>query len=156
MKKVLIALDYYPSAQKVAEQGYELAKSMNAEVYLLHVISDPNYYSTADYSPIMGFSGYINNDPTQLDTIEVIKSASRDFLEKTKIHLGNAAIQTLIAEGDVAEAILKSAKKVHADILVMGSHSRKWFENILLGSVADEVLRHTSIPLHIIPTRRQS
>lgn len=156
MKKVLIALDYYPSAQKVAEQGYELAKSMNAEVFLLHVISDPNYYSTADYSPIMGFSGYINNDPTQLDTIDVLKSASKNFLEKSKIHLGDPGIQTLVAEGDVAEAILKSAKKIEADILVLGSHSRKWFENIMLGSVAEEVLRHTSIPLHIIPTRRQS
>lgn len=156
MKKILIALDYYPSAQKVAEQGYELAKSMNAEVYLLHVISDPNYYSTTDYSPIMGFSGYINNDPTQLDTIEILKEASKNFLEKSKIHLGDPGIQTLVVEGDVAEAILKSAKKVHADILVVGSHSRKWFENIMLGSVAEEVLRHTSIPLHIIPTRRQS
>jgi len=156
MKKILIALDYYPSAQKVAEQGYELAKSMNAEVYLLHVISDPNYYSTADYSPIMGFSGYMNNDPTQLNTIEILTSASRNFLEKTKIHLGDPGIQTLVAEGEVAEAILKSAKKVHADILVLGSHSRKWFENIMLGSVAEEVLRHTTIPLHLIPTRRQS
>jgi nucleotide-binding universal stress UspA family protein len=156
MKKILIALDYYPSAQKIAEQGYELAKSMQAEVFLLHVISDPSYYSTSDYSPIMGFSGYINNDPTQLNTIEILKSASLNFLEKSKIHLGNSDIQTMVAEGDVATAILKSAKKIHADILVLGSHSQKWFENIMLGSVAADVLQHTSIPLYIIPTRRQS
>jgi nucleotide-binding universal stress UspA family protein len=155
MKKILIALDYYPSAQKVAEQGYELAKSMNAAVYLLHVISDPSYYSTADYSPIMGFSGYVNNDPTQLDTIEILKRASLEFLEKTKLHLGDSAIQTLVYEGDVAEVIVQSVKKTHADILVMGSHSRKWFENIVLGSVSEEVLRHTTIPLYFIPTRRQ-
>ena len=57
MKKVLIALDYDPTAQKVAETGNLLAGSMNAEVILLHVISDPVYYSSMDYSPIMGFSG---------------------------------------------------------------------------------------------------
>ena len=40
MKKVLIALDYDPTAQKVAETGFSLAKTMGAEVILLHVISD--------------------------------------------------------------------------------------------------------------------
>jgi len=45
MKKVLIALDFGPSAQVIAETGYNLAKSMNAEVYLLHVTADATYYS---------------------------------------------------------------------------------------------------------------
>ena len=38
MKKILIALDYDPPAQKIAETGYALAKDMNAEVVLLHVV----------------------------------------------------------------------------------------------------------------------
>ena len=49
MKKVLIALDYDPTAKKVAEVGFEFAKAMGAEVVLLHVISDPVYYSSTDY-----------------------------------------------------------------------------------------------------------
>ena len=60
MKKVLIALDYDPTAQKVAEVGFSMAKSMKAEVILLHVITDPVLYATAGYSPIMGFNGYID------------------------------------------------------------------------------------------------
>ena len=59
MKKVLIALDYNPTAQKVAEAGFSMAKAMNAEVILLHVISDPVYYSSTEYSPIMGFNGFM-------------------------------------------------------------------------------------------------
>jgi phosphomannomutase len=59
MKKVLIALDYNPTAQKVAEAGFSMAKAMGAEVVLLHVVTDPVYYSSAEYSPIMGFSGYL-------------------------------------------------------------------------------------------------
>jgi hypothetical protein len=42
----------------VAEVGFSMAKSMNAEVILLHVISDPIYYSSTEYSPIMGLTGY--------------------------------------------------------------------------------------------------
>jgi len=45
---------------------------------------------------------------------------------------------------------------LHADIIVMGSHSRRWLENIVMGSVTEEVLHHTSIPLFIIPTKKHS
>ena len=154
MKKVLIALDYDPTAQKVAEVGYDLAKSMGAEITLLHVISDPVFYSSSDYSPIMGFSGYLNNDPLQLNTMEVLKSASLNFLAKSRNHLGDSAINVDAEEGDVAEIILKTAKKIHADLIVMGSHSHKWLENIVMGSVTGEVLKDTTIPLYIIPTKK--
>jgi nucleotide-binding universal stress UspA family protein len=50
MKKILIALDYNPSAQKVAETGYTLAKAMNVKAILLHVISDITYYSSLNYA----------------------------------------------------------------------------------------------------------
>eukprot|EP01045_Picozoa_sp_COSAG04_P042438 COSAG04_NODE_13406_length_607_cov_1.429134_2_plen_60_part_01 len=57
MKKVLIALDYNPSAQLIAEKGYQLAKAMQADVCLIHVVADAGYYSV-DYSPIMGCGGF--------------------------------------------------------------------------------------------------
>ncbi len=155
MKKVLIALDYDPTAKKVAEVGFEFAKTMGAEVVLMHVISDPVYYSSTDYSPIMGFTGYINTDPLQLNTIEVLKTASQNFLDKTRNHLGDKSIQIVVEEGDFAESIIKTAKKLHVDMIVLGSHSQKWLENIVMGSVTEEVLRQSAIPLFIIPTRKQ-
>jgi nucleotide-binding universal stress UspA family protein len=154
MKKVLIALDYNPTAQKVAEVGFSMAKAMHAEVTLLHVISDLMYYSSTEYSPIMGFGGYMNMDSLQLDSIDGLKKATQHFLDKSKLHLGDKTIQTLIKEGDFAESILNAAKELHADIIVMGSHSRKWLENIVMGSVTEKVLHHTSIPLFIIPTKK--
>lgn len=154
IKKVLIALDYSPTAQKVAETGFSMAKAMKAEVILLHVISDPVYYSSTEYSPIMGFTGYMNLDPLQLDTVGTLKNASIKFLDKSRDHLGDKTIKTLVGEGDFADTILKTAKDMHADIIAMGSHSRKWLENILMGSVTEKVLHNTSIPLFIIPTKK--
>jgi nucleotide-binding universal stress UspA family protein len=154
-KKVLIALDYNPTAQKVAEEGFSMAKAMNAEVTLLHIISDPVYYSTPEYSPIMGFNGFMESGQWQLDTIDSLKKVSMHYLEKTKQHLGDKTIITMIEEGDFAESILRAAKDTHADIIVMGSHSRKWLENILIGSVTEKVLKHSSFPLFIIPTKKQ-
>jgi len=55
MKKILIALDYDPTAQKVAEIGYGIAKAMNAQPVLLHVITDVTQYSYLDYLDISDY-----------------------------------------------------------------------------------------------------
>jgi nucleotide-binding universal stress UspA family protein len=102
----------------------------------------------------MGFSGYMELDPIQLESIDGLIKASQVFLDKSKEHLGDETIKTLVKEGDFADTILKTAKSEHADVIVMGSHSRKWLENMVMGSVTEKVLHHTSIPLLIIPTKK--
>jgi len=156
MKKVLIALDYDPTAQKVAEVGFSMAKAMNARVILLHVISDPVYYSSTEYSPIMGFTGYLEMSALQLDSVDGLKKASLQFLDKSRKHLGDETIKTLVTEGDFAGSIIKAATEMHADMIVMGSHGRKWLEKIIMGSVTEKVLGHTSIPLLVIPTKKHN
>ena len=156
MKKVLIALDYDPTAQKVAEGGFLLAKSLRAEVLLLHVLSDVVYYSSLEYSPIMGFTG-MDMGPEQFIDLEGLKKASQQNLNNIKKHLGDDTIQTLILEGDdKAEIILKTARESNIDIIVIGSHGRKWLEKIVMGSVTEKVLKNTNIPLYIIPTKKHN
>jgi nucleotide-binding universal stress UspA family protein len=155
MKNVLIALDYDPTAQKIAETGHSLAKAMGAQTTLLHVISDPVYYASRDYSPIMGFNGYMDMGSIQKDSPAGLKDASIQYLEKTKHHLADNTIQILVREGDFADAILKTAKDVHADIIVIGSHSQKWLEKIVMGSVTEKVLNHSTIPLLVVPTKKR-
>jgi len=155
MKKVLIALDYDPTAQKVAEAGYGLARSMKADITLLHVISDPVYYSAVEYSPVMGFTGYMEMGQLQSVSTEKLKEASVKYLEKIRSHLGDDSIEIKVEEGDYADSILRAAKNVKADMIVLGSHSRKWLENILMGSVAEKVLHHTKIPLFVVPTKKK-
>ena len=151
VKKVLIALDYNPTAKKVAEEGYAMAKAMNADVVLLHVAVDLATYS----------SSYPNMGVWQIDTVEtfealkILETGSRNFLEKTKKYLKDTTIKTIHKEGDAAQMILQTADEINADCIVMGSHSQKWLENILIGSVTEEVLRKTTIPMFIIPTKKK-
>jgi nucleotide-binding universal stress UspA family protein len=155
MQTILIAMDYDPTAQKVAETGYALAKAMNAKVILLHVISDPVYYSSTEYSPIMGFTGYMDMGQIQLENADGLTDASRKYLDKIKDHLGNKDIQTLVKEGDFALSILDTARQTKADIIVMGSHGRRWLDEILMGSVTEKVLHNSSVPLFFVPTKKQ-
>ncbi|MBC7888855.1 MAG: universal stress protein [Ferruginibacter sp.] len=155
MKKILIALDYNPTAEKIAETGYELAKAMNAEVILLHVVAEPTYYSNLDYSPIMGYTGFSSPDMLLLVDDTEIKKASLDFLEQSKKHLGDDQITTIVGEGDCADAVLKVANDLKVDIIVMGTHSRRGLDKILMGSISEKVLHHTDVPLFIIPSKHE-
>jgi nucleotide-binding universal stress UspA family protein len=152
--KVLIALDYDKSSGKVAQTGYDMAKAMNAEVTLLHVISDPVYYSSTEYSPILGLTGSLGVEPSIAESIDRLKEVTQNFLADEKNRLGDEKIQILLKEGDFADTILKTAKKLHASVIVIGSHSSRWLEDIVMGSVTNKVLRNTTIPLFIVPTKK--
>lgn len=156
MNKVLIALDFDPTARRVAEEGYSLAKALGARTMLLHVIADDVYFSSLEYSPITGFSGFSNSDYTLMASSEGVARASEYFLESTRNHLGDESIQIIVEQGDFSEMILKTAEKTGADLIVIGSHSRRWLDQILMGSVTEKVLHNTTVPLFIVPTRGSS
>ena len=154
MKKILIALDYDPVAEKIAEKGYELGRAMNAEIILLHVVSEAFYYTSQNYSPIMGYEGFNNLNVLPAIDVEALRKAALDFLNSSKRHLGDENIQTIIKDGDFADSILEAANEVAANLIVMGSHGRRGLDRMLLGSVAEQVLHKTTIPLFIIPTKQ--
>jgi nucleotide-binding universal stress UspA family protein len=91
----------------------------------------------------------------RVDIFGDLKKSTQEFLDKTKKHLGDKLIHTSLKEGDIAETILSTAKELNVDLIVMGSHSRKWLENIIMGSAAEDVLKKTTIPLYLIPTKNR-
>ncbi|HZK62903.1 MAG TPA: universal stress protein, partial [Puia sp.] len=62
-------------------------------------------------------------------------------------------IWTFIEEGKPFEVILKVAEEWGADLIVIGTHGRKGFSHLLMGSVAEKIIRHSTRPLFVIPTR---
>jgi len=80
VKKVLIALDYNPTAKKVAEDGYAMAKAMNADIFLLHVGLGLGMYSTV--YPDM--SGWQIDSVDLMDEYDNANKASHNFWKKQK------------------------------------------------------------------------
>ena len=154
MKKILIALDFNPSAQKVAEEGYAIAKALGAEVTLVHVKAEANYYSSVGHVTVIGFSGHLKKDKPKPPDIIDPDAISQEFLNKAMLHLGNDAIKTKVGGGACAEALINTAKELELDLIIIGSHSRRWFENDSLGSVTKKVLLNSSIPVLVIPTNK--
>lgn len=154
IKKILIALDYIPSAVKVAEAGFLLARSIDAEVILLHVISDAPDASSGKHIIIIGFASGKEIEPLKSENADDLKKASQMHLDKTKSYLGDKSIITLVEEGDIAGSILKAANELGADIIVMGSESRKRNKNFTMGSIIENVFQLTPVPLYIIPLKK--
>jgi nucleotide-binding universal stress UspA family protein len=155
MQKILIAIDYSLAAQTVVEQGNALAKVMKAEIVLLHVIEDLQYYASTVYNPIMGFGGFVNTNFLSDDVKESIQKETLVFLEKTKKHLKNNNIKLKVAHGDIVDAILDTAKKENCQLIVLGTKSRNGFEEFFLGSTAHQLLKQARIPMYLIPVENE-
>lgn len=149
MKKILIALDYSKSAENVAIAGYELARDLQAEVVLVHVITEPAYYND-EKIPFMGFyHGYNTGEPA---VAREIKREAQNFIAASIKYLGDNTIKGVVLEGKAAEAILNYAHEWKADLIVMGSHRHHGLDRLLVTYVSAHVLTHAKIPLLTIPT----
>lgn len=152
MEKILIAIDYNPTSEKVVTDGYKLAKSLGAEVCLIHVITNLQYYG-AQYPTFMGFESMnLSYDPKIHDEM---KKIAREYVATVASHLGDSTLKTHVAEGDTARAILDYSEQWGADLIVMGTHSHSTFEKLLIGTVATAVLEKTVIPVHMIPVIKE-
>ena len=154
-KRVLIALDYDNNALNIAEMGYSVAKAMNAEVVLLHVLVDATYYSSFEYSPMLGMGTFSGSDFNKLVEEQGLKQGAKYFLENIKSQLGDDTISVKVGEGDFADIILNRADNYNSDLIVLGSHKKGWFEKMIAGDVAEQVLHQTKIPLLIIPVKTE-
>lgn len=149
MKKVLITLDYNPNSEKVVLMGKELAKLMEAEICLFHVLADVKYYGM-QYEPFLGYEGYVF--PANVQMQDEMFNVAKDYLAKTSAHLNDMKVTTHLAEGDTYREILDYSEKWRADLIVMGTHSHSTLEKLFLGTVASSVLEHTKIPVYMVPT----
>ncbi len=153
IKRFLIALDYDNHALNIAKMGYSMAKAMNAEVVLLHVLVDATYYSALEYSPMLGLGGYGGASFSTIAEEKGLEQAAFNFLENIKNQIGDPQISLKVGEGDFADIILNRADNYDSDLIVLGSHKKGWFEKMLTGDVAERVLHHSEIPLLIIPIK---
>lgn len=155
IKKVLIALDYDSNSDYIAKLGHQIAQNNGAETILLHVVANEANYGAMQFDPVMAsVGGFDYNVFTEVADSKGFVDAGYYYLEKIKQHLNDETITISVKVGDTADEILENAIQMHADLIVMGTHSKKWLEKILVGSAAQNVLENTKIPLLIIPTKK--
>lgn len=139
MKKIMIAIDGSPLSEKTAQKGYELAKSIGAVAGMAYVVNPEE---------VVGESGYTANE-----WISKCKQEGQDVLERIKKELEDKDIWTFVEVGSPARTILRIASEWGADIIVVGTHGRKGVSHLLMGSVAEHIVRHSNVPVLVIPAK---
>ena len=139
-RKILVPLDGTPLSEKVLPHAQALAEEENAELVLLRVPVVPAK-ELFNREPAMGAN--IIHD-IELDTERYLEAELRT-MEK-----GHVKVTTLMREGPVAQTIAEVAEEIQADKIAMSTHGYSGLQRLVKGSVAEEVVHLTHIPVILI------
>jgi universal stress protein A len=138
-RKILVAVDDSAFAARAANLGFDLARSLEAEVGIIHVVNP----AVVAFAPEGG-----------IPASELIALAQQEGKRLLAAFGQRAGLQPAPLEfihiGKPAAEIVKAARDWPADIIVVGSHGRGGVERVLLGSVAEAVMRHAPCPVLVV------
>lgn len=132
-KTILVPIDFEEASAEALAQARDLAETLGFEVVLLHVYAVPaNFYS--GIAPMIGPG-----------LSEEIRVGAGEALAKFAADHGN--LRTMLRCGDPTTETLAAIEELQPEMVVMGTHGRTGFTHLLLGSVAENVVRKSPVPV---------
>ncbi|WP_292391727.1 universal stress protein [Methanosarcina sp. UBA5] len=145
-KKIMIATDGSACSRLVAEKGIELARLSGGKVYAVYVVS-------TDYlAPINGDSFPMGVDPYWKSVHEAWKKQGHEAVNSVK-SLGETKginVEPVLLEGNPSEELIQYAEEEKMDIIIMGTLGKTGLNKLLLGSVAEKLVRHSKVPVMVV------
>jgi len=149
LKRVLVPVDFSQHSLDALEYAVALGRSFNPEILLLFAL-EPAQFAAAGHA----YGGAL---PVNVEMLmaEQRRMAKAD-LEKLQKSLAkrNLRVRALITEGTPYRMIVDTAKRLGADLVVMGTHGRAGLPRFFMGSVAEMVVRHAHCPVLTVRCRR--
>ena len=148
-KRILLASDGSRSSDLALDQAITIARAMNAEVKVLYIIDDADIYFAGDYF-----------DPQEMTS--KLASYGREVLDAATQRLAQAGVRHTtqldikpISPGQISTTIVADATAWNADLIVMGTHGRRGFRRMLMGSVSEGVVAKTHTPLLLVRSEQE-
>ena len=147
-KKILVPIDGSSAAARGLQEAIKLATDQRATIRLIHVINE-----------LMVVSSYEATIYTA-DLINALRDSGNKLLDRAKQQVTNAGI---VVESEMLEAhggqagitIADDAAKSYADLIVIGTHGRRGFSRLLMGSDAEQVVRSAKVPVLLVRSEEQ-
>ncbi len=143
MKNFLVALDLSGPSEHIIRTAAALGAPMGCKLWLVHVAApDPD------------FVGYSTGP-------QHVREHRADVLRREHVDLQDMALalmkqgleaEALLVQGPTTETLLELVERLTADLIIMGSHGRSGLMKAFLGSVSEQVLRTTKLPVVIVPS----
>lgn len=133
---ILHPTDFSEHSDEAFRLAYSLARERNARLVVLHVMEpSPTVYAEGAWVPAVTS---VETAHAQLQSIGALAAG--------------VTMERRLKEGDAATEILRSAAEVKADLIVMGTHGRRGLGRLLMGSVAEQILRQAACPVLTVKT----
>ncbi|MFN3344534.1 MAG: universal stress protein [Chloroherpetonaceae bacterium] len=138
IQKILCPVDFSAPSRNALRYAHEFAKAMNAKITVMHVIQP---------QPI---AADVNVPYVPLE-VDLEKSAKED-LERIVNDEAQAGVvvEHVIAFGLPSECIITQAQKEDVDLIILGTHGRSGLSRLLMGSTAENVIRHAACPVLVV------
>ncbi|PSL47235.1 nucleotide-binding universal stress UspA family protein [Chitinophaga niastensis] len=139
MSEIMIAVDLSGFSESLIRTGVELANKMNASVTLFSVIELGIGLGLPEGGPV-----YVDDIPARISEVEEILKTYKNSYPDTNINI-------LVTSGNPKNATLEQAHAGNTAILVVGTHGRTGIDHMLVGSNAEYIIRHSRIPVLVVP-----
>ncbi|MGF6777184.1 universal stress protein [Paraburkholderia sp. GAS334] len=143
--RILVAVDGSETSRRAFHAALDLAKSNGAVLQAFYAVENsPMYFDAPGYDPSILRNSLIAQG----------KELDAELLQLMR----DAGVQGAVATGeassleDVSVLVLKAAAAFNADLLVMGTHGRRGFQRLILGSVAERCVRQAKLPVLLVPS----
>jgi universal stress protein A len=140
IKRILVPTDFSEPADAALTYALGLASKLGAEVSLVHVFDDPSGIHVGEYVPM----------PAEMrgDILAHLRRRLADVVAKH----GHSELSSKVLIGPTARSIVEDARDSQADLIVMGTHGRHGMAHLLVGSVAERVVRTSTCPVLTVRT----
>ena len=135
LKRVLVPVDFSKSSLKALQYATALASEFGSEIYLVNVV-EPSLVSGDVF----------------VDLAALQSTVQRDANRELQILCKNVGVncQGKVREGGPTHEIVKEAKEINADLIIIGTHGRTGVPHALIGSVAERVVRLAPCPTLVV------
>ena len=135
-----MAYDGSPNADHVLDDAIDIAVERKARLLVVNVIEVQRYIALAGYGGVYS-----------LDAIDSMREGALAILKQATARAVAHGVETesLVLEGEAVDEILRAAHDHHCDLLALGTQGRSGLSRLMLGSIAEGVLRRSDVPLYI-------
>lgn len=136
--RILVPTDGSPSIGAVIDHALELAAVHDAVVHGLYVVDTGSFATLPMETSWEGVTG-------------VLREEGEHAISEFERLAGDHDVATAIEEGDPSDEIVDYVRQENCDTVVMGTHGRNGIDRLLLGSVAERVVRASPVPVVTVP-----
>jgi nucleotide-binding universal stress UspA family protein len=142
IKRILVATDFSDCSRAAIDYALGMAERLGADVHLVHVFERPVYFE-------VGVSHSLQLGHNVDEWIHDLKAGASKQLDAlaADVRGRNPRTQVSLREGLPVDEILNAAKEASADLIVLGTHGRTGLPHVVLGSVAERVVRTAPCPV---------